>query len=51
MRNFNINLLKYNNKNNANFLDKMFSYSYLPFANTPTGVTDHSKTLIDINPY
>ena len=51
MRDFNINLLNYDNKNNANFLDTMFSYSYLPFANTPTRVTGHSKTLIDINPY
>ena len=25
----------------------MFSYSYLPFTNTPTRVTSHSKTLID----
>ena len=25
----------------------MFSYSYLPFINTPTRVTGHSKTLID----
>ena len=51
MRDFNINLLNYDNKNNANFLDTMFSYSYLLFANTPTRVTGHSKTLIDINPY
>ena len=25
----------------------MFSYSYLPFINTPTRMTDRSKTLID----
>ena len=44
---FNINLLNYDDKNTANFLDTMFSYSYLPFINTPTRVTDYSKTLID----
>ena len=47
MGDFNINLLNYNNKNTANFLDTMFFYSYLPFINTPTRVTGHSKTLID----
>ena len=44
---FNINLLNYDDKNTANFLDTMFSYSYLRFINTPTRVTGHSKTLID----
>ena len=47
MRDFNINLLNYGDKNTANFLDTMFSYCYLPFINTPTIVTGHSKTLID----
>ena len=47
MEDFNINLLKYDDKNTANFLDTMFSYSYLPFINTPTRVEDHPKTLID----
>ena len=47
MGDFNRNLLNYNDKNTANFLDTMFSYSYLPFINTPTRVTGHSKTLID----
>ena len=47
MGDFNINLLNYDDKNTANFLDTMFSYSYLPFINTPTRVTGHSKTLID----
>ena len=47
MRDFHINLLNYDDKNTANFLDKMFSYSYLLFINTPTIVTSHSKTLID----
>ena len=44
---FNINLLNYDNKNTANFLDTMFSYSSLPLINTPTRLTGHSKTLID----
>ena len=48
MGNFNINLLYYDNKNTANFLDTVFSYSYLPFINTPTRVTDHSKTIDNI---
>ena len=47
MGGFNINLLNYDDKNIANFLDTMFSYSYLPFINAPTRVTVHSKTLID----
>ena len=47
MGDFNINLLNYDNKNTANFLHTMFSYSYLPFINAPTRVTGHSKTLID----
>ena len=47
MGDFNINLLNYDDKNTANFLDTMFSYSYLPFISTPTRVTGHSKTLID----
>ena len=44
---FIINLLTYDDKNTANFLNTMFSYSYLTFINTPTRVTGHSKTLID----
>ena len=42
MGDFNINLLNCDDENTANFLDTMFSYSYLPFTNTPTRVTDHS---------
>ena len=44
---FNINLLNYDDKNTANFLDTMFFYSYLRFIKTPTRVTGHSKMLID----
>ena len=47
MGDHNINLLNCDGKNTANFLDPTFSYSYLPFINTPTRVTGHSKTLID----
>ena len=47
MGDFNINLLNYDDKNTANFLDTVFSYSYLPFINTPNRVTGHSKILID----
>ena len=46
---FNIHLLNYYDRNTANFLDTMFSYSYLPFISTPTRVTGHSETLIDNN--
>ena len=41
MGDFNINL-NCNDKNTANFLDTVFSYSYLPFINTCTRLTDHS---------
>ena len=47
MGDFNINLLNYDNKNIANFLNIMFSYSCLPFINTPTRVKGHSKKLRD----
>ena len=47
MGDFNINLLNYDDKNTANFLDTMFSCSYLPFINIPTRVRGHLKTLID----
>ena len=42
-----INILNYDDKNTADFLDAMFSYSYLPFINTATTVIGHSKTLLD----
>ena len=41
MGDFKIDLLNYNDKNTTNFLDTMFSYSYLPLINTTTRVTDH----------
>ena len=46
IRDLNINLLNYNDKNTANFLDEMFSYSYLPFLNMSTRVSGCSKALI-----
>ena len=48
VRDFNINLLNYYNRNTANFLEAMFYYSYLPVINTPTRVTSHSKTIDNI---
>ena len=47
MEDFNVNLLNYDGKNTPDFLYAMFSWSYLPFINTPTRVTGYSKTLID----
>ena len=48
MADFNINLLNYNNKNTANFLETIFSsFPYLLFLDTPTTVTGHSKTLTE----
>ena len=44
LEDFKINLVNYNDRNTANFLDTMFSYSYLPFINTPNRVTGCSKT-------
>ena len=35
------------NKNTGNFLDKMFSQSFLPNITTPTRIIRNSKTLID----
>ena len=41
MGDFDKNLLNYDDKITANFFDKMFSYSYLPFINILTRVTHH----------
>ena len=40
MGDFKINLLNYDNKHTANFLDTMFSYSYLPFIKIFTRVIE-----------
>ena len=48
MDDFNINLINYNDDKNAgNFLDTMFSQSFLPYIITPTRITRNIKTLID----
>ena len=48
MGDFNINLINYNDdKNTGNFLDTMFSQSFLPYITTPTRITRNTKTLID----
>ena len=48
MGDFNINLINYNDdKNTGNFLDTMFSQSFLPYIETPTRITRSTKTLID----
>ena len=41
-------LINYNDdKNTGNFLDTMFSQSFLPYITTPTRITRNTKTLID----
>ena len=48
MDDFNINLINYNDDKNAgNFLDTMFSQSFLPYIITPTRIPRNTKTLID----
>ena len=48
MGDFNISLINYNDdKNTGNFLDTMFSQSFLSHVTTPTRVTRNRKTLID----
>ena len=44
----NINLLNYDDKNTAIFIDTMFSYSYLLFINTLTRMIGHSKAICNI---
>ena len=41
MGDFKINLHNYDDKTTANFFDTIFSYSYLPFINTPSRETGH----------
>ena len=48
MRNFNIDLLKYDTeKDSADFLDSLYASFLLPYISTPSRVTPHSKILID----
>ena len=45
---FNIDLLRYNQQHITNdFLDTMFSHSFLPTINRPTRITSHTATSID----
>ena len=45
---FNVNLLNYNEHNQANeFLDSHASNSFIPLNLQPTRITSHSNTLID----
>ena len=45
---FNIDLLKYDhNTENAPFLDSLYANFLLPYISTPSGVTKHSRTLMD----
>ena len=48
MGDFNINLINYNDdKITGNFLDTMFSQSFLPYITTPTRITRNTKILIN----
>ena len=48
MRNFNIDLLKYDTeKDSADILDSLYASFLLPYISTPSRVTPHSKILID----
>ena len=48
MGDFNIDLLKYDTHgDSSDFLDAMYASFLLPYINTPSKVTPHSKTLID----
>ena len=45
---FNINLLNYNDHQPTNeFVDYLASNSFIPYTLRPTGMTSHSKSLID----
>ena len=45
---FNINLLNSDtHSNTSDFIDMMFSTSFLPLINRPTRISDNSATLID----
>ena len=47
MGDFNINLLNYDkHKPTADFIENVFSYSYIPLITKPTSITNNSATLI-----
>ena len=48
MGDFNLNLLSYTDEGQVHdFVDLMYSYSFLPYITKPTRQTQHSLTLID----
>ena len=48
MGDFNINLFNYDSHTKtADLINLMFSYSYSPFINKPTRISEKSSTLID----
>ena len=45
---FNNDLLKYDhNTESASFLDSLYANFLLPYISAPSGVTKHSRTLVD----
>ncbi len=44
----NIDLLKYQNENNLNYITTFMSHRFLPYIITPTRITSHSATCIDL---
>ena len=48
MEDFNMNLLSYNtNKRIAQFLDKLYTNSFIPYINLPTKITNQVEAVID----
>ena len=48
MGTFNMNLLNYNtNKEITQFVDELYTNSFIPYINLPTRITNQSETLID----
>ena len=48
MGNFNMNLLSYNtNKRIAQFLDELYTNSFIPYINLPTKITNQVEAVID----
>ena len=48
MGNFNMNLLNYNtNKRITQFVDELYTNSFIPYINLPTRITNQSETLTD----
>ena len=48
MEDFNMNLLSYNtNKRTAQFLDKLYTNSFIPYINLPTKITNQVEAVTD----